>query len=396
MKCVSHNYAMVFRLIINTFEVHFNLIPQKFLMGKVSTIWLTFLLLVSFLQAQDSQENFKFGKFKYDNGQFQESLEFLNKALQEDSLYINAYFLRAEVYYEIGQYYNAVLDINRILRLEETQSAYAGNYYLTRGKSFLGLKDYSNAEIDFEKSQSYLPDNADLFYYKGKLKIETNVLMEALSNIDASIQFQSDEPKYYALRAQIKIHHFNPAPNSEDYQSVLGDINVAIALDPDNPEYYIVRSNFLKSMGEVTAALNDYNTVIELSPKKEGAYTSRGVIKMNNYEYRSAALDFTKSIVINPDDERNYRYRGLCYNNLNNFADALKDFTKSIDLLTILLDDSAEKEPIKNTLAETYLLRGHCLNLMGNNAQACRDFLMAHNLGIRKGLNYYRKFCGIY
>jgi hypothetical protein len=51
---------------------------------------------------------------------------------------------------------------------------------------------------------------------------------------------------------------------------------------------------------------------------------------------------------------------------------------------------------LKNTLAETYVLRGHCLNLMGNNAQACQDFLMAHNLGIKKGLNYYRKYCGIY
>jgi tetratricopeptide (TPR) repeat protein len=117
---------------------------------------------------------------------------------------------------------------------------------------------------------------------------------------------------------------------------------------------------------------------------------------MNNYDYRSAALDFTKSIIINPDDERNYRFRGLCYNNLNNLDDAFRDFTKSIDLLNIELGSSSSKDMIRNKLGETYLLRGHCLNLMGNNAQACRDFLFAHNLGVKKGLNYYRKFCGIY
>jgi len=81
---------------------------------------------------------------------------------------------------------------------------------------------------------------------------------------------------------------------------------------------------------------------------------------------------------------------------MNNYSEAYRDFSKSIDLLTIEITSSNEKSNLKNTLAETYLLRGHCLNLMGNNAQACRDFLMASNLGVRKGLNYYRKYCGIY
>ena len=368
------------------------------MLSKSKVYLFTFILYIPFihLNAQDFREHFKFAKFKYDNGLFQESLEFLDKALAEDSSYVNALYLRAKVRYELGQYYNSILDINKILKIDGTNDAYHGNYYLTRGKSFLKLEDYSNASIDFDKAHEILNDDHDLFYSKSKLSIAQGDFPQALADIDVSIAAKSDEPSYYALRSEIKLKVLTPAPNSDDYESVIGDINVAIALAPENPEFYLLRSNFLETMGENEAAIDDYNKVIELSPKQELAYTNRGVIKMNNYEYQSAALDFTKSIIINPDDERNYRYRGLCYNNLNNLAKAFKDFTKSIDLLTVLLDDSAEKEPVKNTLAETYLLRGHCLNLMGNNAQACRDFLMAHNLGIRKGLNYYRKFCGIY
>ena len=152
----------------------------------------------------------------------------------------------------------------------------------------------------------------------------------------------------------------------------------------------------MNQMDEKELAIKDYNTVIELSPKKEEAYSKRGVIKMNNYDYRSATLDFTRSILINPNEESNYRYRGLCYNNLNNYKEAIKDFSKSIDLLTVKIENSADKDLLKNTLAETYLLRGHCFNLMGSNAQSCLDFLMAYNLGVKKGLNYYRKYCGIY
>ena len=147
---------------------------------------------------------------------------------------------------------------------------------------------------------------------------------------------------------------------------------------------------------EIDEAIEDYDAMIRLSPKKNDAYTSRGLIKMSQYKYRGAALDFSKSIILNPEIEKNYRYRGLCYNNLNNFRDAYKDFSKSIEMLSVQLNSTAEAHLVKNTLGETYLLRGHCLNLMGNNAQACRDFLQAHNLGVKKGLNYYRKYCGIY
>lgn len=365
-------------------------------MSRVLAVLLIFLLLTNKIYAQESRENFKFAKFKYDKGLYQESMGFLNKALLDDSLYISAYYLRAETNYHLGQYYNAILDINRIFKIEKSPTSSAAEYYLTRGKSFLALEDFSNAAIDFDKSIAISRNDGNAYFYKAKLNLANLNYNEAIAEIDHAIQANADEPEYYALRSEIKIQHSKPAPNSEAYKSVLGDINVAIALAPDNHEYYLIRSNFLKTMGEVNAALDDYNKVISLSPKKEEAYTNRGMIKMNNYEYQSAALDFTKSIIINPNDERNYRFRGLCYNNLNDYNEAFKDFSKSIDMLTIELNDESEKKQIKNTLAETYVLRGHCLNLMGNNAQACRDFLMAHNLGIKKGLNYYRKYCGIY
>jgi tetratricopeptide (TPR) repeat protein len=258
------------------------------------------------------------------------------------------------------------------------------------------VDDYANAKKDFEKCMIMESNNDQVYYYKGLLALETLNSYDAIDAINDAIKYDAGVPDYYALRAKIKIKFSNPVPNSEDYESIMSDINVAIALAPDNHEYFLIRSDFLNSMGDFDAALNDYNTVIKLSPKKEEAYTERGVIKMNNYDYRSAALDFTKSIIINPEDERNYRFRGLCYNNLNNLTDAFKDFTKSIDLLNLELNSTSSIELIKSKLGETYLLRGHCLNLMGNNAQACRDFLFAHNLGIKKGLNYYRKFCGIY
>ena len=348
------------------------------------------------LLAQNPRENFKFAKFNYDKGEFSEALKFLNQAITDDSLYVNAYYLRAETNYELKQYYNTVIDINRIFKLENTVNSSTGTYYITRGKAFLALDDIDNANADFEKSIALSGNNALAHYYLAKLRYATRNYDEALSELESAIKFDAKNPAFYALKAEIKMEYCHPVGGTRDYKDILSDINVALAYDPENYQYYAMRSNFLANMGESEKAMEDYDTMIKLSPKKNDAYTSRGLLKMNRYEYREAVLDFTISILLNPDTESNYRYRGLCYNNLNNYKEAYKDFSKSIDILKVELDKTAEKEKVQNLLAETYILRGHCLNLMGSNAQACRDFLMAHNLGVKKGLNYYRKYCGLY
>lgn len=362
---------------------------------KRATIVLFLLIYLSGdLTAQVPREYFKFAKYKYDNRDFKESKVFLDKALAEDPLYVNALYLRAETNYELGNYYNSINDINRIFKIEKITASFSENYYLTRGKSYLAIKDFSNATADFDKSEELSTNNAEVYYYKAKLGMATRSFIQALENLQAAIRINPENPTYYAFRSEINIVYLKPLRDSRGYYDVLDDINLAIALAPNNYQYYQIRSSFLNSMGNLDDAVEDYNKMIELSPLKDKAYTERGVVNLNNYEYKSAVMDFSKSILISPSDERNYRFRGLCYSNMSNYQDAYEDFSKSIDLLTIKFSNAQDNKKLKNILAETYLLRGNCQNLMGNNTQACRDFITAHNLGIKRGLNYYRKFCG--
>ncbi len=355
-----------------------------------------FVFLFGAVVIQDSRENFKFAKFSYDKGDYEEAVKFLDQAIQDDSLYLNAYFLRAKTYYDLNRFYNTIADINRILKIEPNDNPSLGNFLLVRGKAFLGLEDFENAEADLKKSIELTNGDPETYFQLARLRFLTLNYVESLAELEKAIRKQAKNADYLAFRAQIKMAYYKPQPNTEVYRNILADISMAIALDPNNYKNYKLRSEFHAAMGQSEKALEDYDTIIRLAPKNDDAYTNRGLIKMNNYQYEGAALDFTRSILLNPEVEENFRYRGLCYNNLNNYREAYKDFSRSIELLTSYLEEAAEKEKAKNTLAESYILRGHCLNLMGNNAQACRDFLMAHNLGVRKGLNYYRKYCGIY
>lgn len=348
------------------------------------------------VQAQDVRENFKFSKFKYDNNELSEALKFINNALNQDSLYVNAYFLRSQINYKLGKYYNSVLDINRIFKLDENSPITGVEYFIQRGASFLELDDYDNAELDFKKAIEISSENYRSYFFMAKIDLHKKRFDSALENLDVAARIEPFDAGIYSLRAEVKSQYLRPQQGNSDYRDILSDLNMALNLDTANYLYFSQRSDFLKKMGETEKAMHDYNRMIALSPKKNDAYTSRGVLKMHKYEFIAAAKDFSKSISLNPDAEHNYRYRGLCYNNMNNFDKAYKDFTKSIDLLTAELQDSPEKNLVRSTLAETYVLRGHCLNLMGSDQLACRDFARAYNLGIKKGLNYYRKFCGIY
>lgn len=365
-------------------------------MRRITVLLFLLTYLFGALQAQDPREYFKFAKFKYDNGDFKESLDFLNKALAEDPSYVNAYYLRAETYYELGQYYSSISDINSIFNIENVTTSFTENYYLTRGKSYLALEDFPKATADFEKFEEISSNTAEVHYYRAKLEVATNKFIQALENMEAAIRVNPNNAAYYAFRSELNIAYLKPLLDSRGYYDVLDDINIAIAISPNNYKYYQIRSGFFNSMGNLNSALDDYNKMIELFPLKDKAYTERGVVKLNNYEYKGAVLDFSKSIKINPNEECNYRYRGLCYSNMNNYSGAHEDFSTSIDLQTMELSNTPNKYILKNILAETYVQRGHCLNLMGSNVQACQDFLMAHNLGVKKGLNYYRKFCGLY
>ncbi len=361
-----------------------------------------FLLFYLFgdLPAQDAREYFKFAMFKYNNKEYKESLVFLDKAMANDSLYVNARYLRAEVYYELGLYYSAVSDINVIFEIEKISTAYTGKYYLTRGKSFLALRELPKAGYDFEKSYKLSANNDELYYYKAQLGLSEKTYKSALEDLEVAIRIRSDVPAYYALRAEIKINYLKPERGSNVYHSILKDMNAAIRLSPANHTYYLVRSNFFVKMKEVDDAISDYDQIIKMFPNKEEAYIDRGVIKMNGYKYESAFKDFSKAISINPNSERSFRFRGLCRHNLNNYSGANKDFSKSIELLTgkyltaNLIPE--KKEKVKKLLAESYVLRGHCLNSMGKNSMGCQDFLRAYHLGIKKGLNYYRRYCNVY
>ena len=191
---------MDFRIVINKFEISSEKIFRNRMKMRFLFFFLFFITHVVLAQ-DDPRENFKFAKFNYDKERYEEALKFLDKALFTDDQYVNAYYLRAETYYELAQYYNAILDINKIFKIDNTENISTTDYYLTRGKSFLAIDDFSNANADLLKSIASSKTNADAYYYLAKLRYRTRNHSEALQELDTAIMLDQNNPDFHALRA---------------------------------------------------------------------------------------------------------------------------------------------------------------------------------------------------
>jgi len=355
-----------------------------------------FILLFIVFQAvaqEDPRELFKFAKFKFDKAEYEEALNYLDQTLTVDSTYSNAYLLRAEVYYQLEDFKLAIQDLNSAFNIDSAYNGFLNKYHLLKGKAYLRLNQLDKAEETYRELISIDDYYSEVYYELANLQFLKDEPVAAIVTLNKAIKVDPKNGKYYATRAYFTSKTYTIFPGDKNYRAINDDYNLALYLDPDNYEFYKLRSEFKRQMGQEIEALGDYNKMIEIKPEENYAYTERGVLKMHKEKYIEAINDFNSSIELYPNDAKNFKYRGLCHHNMREYYDAYNDFTKSIDILNKELSAVDGQNNIKSQIAQTYLMRGHSLFAMGKGSEACVDFLKALDMGERKGLNYFRKYC---
>jgi tetratricopeptide (TPR) repeat protein len=361
----------------------------------VFCLFAVFPLAVAYGQ-ESAREMFKFAKFKFDKGEYTVALNLVNKALAYDKTYPSAYFLRADVNFRLGDYGGVVSDINTALDLTRSQSASAPEYQLLRARAYLNLEAWDKAEEDLELLFAGTEEYADAHYARALIRRRGGDLGGALEDLDRAILMRADQAGYHELRARIREALLPPFASEEHYRNILGDLNVAVALEPENYDFLAYRSRISLRCRLRNEAVADLSRMIALKPGEAGAYAERGLLHMQDSRFDLAVQDFSQSIRIDPGDYRSYRNRAICQHNLERQKAALPDYNQAIALMSREIQEAQPAKSLQELLADTHILRGHCLNLLGQQDDACQDFLRAFNLGNKKGLNYHRKYCGVY
>ncbi len=104
-----------------------------------------------------------------------------------------AYVGRGQVYVELGEYETAIQDLNKAVDLERQANSQTGLAYALSGRAlaYAGLRQFQEAERDFDESIRLRPDNAWvhynrglMFHMRGELPLAIESFQRALSLTD--------------------------------------------------------------------------------------------------------------------------------------------------------------------------------------------------------------------
>ncbi len=213
------------------------------------------------------------------------ALGVFTKAIQLNPNYSYAYFMRAIVYLQVGEFQKSLADSNQAIALKpDYVPAYYNRAILKAGK----LNDPQGALADYDKAIALDPEYAEAYNNRGLLKADKlNDPQGALADYNKAIalKLKPGSEVVYFNRAILKKNKLN------DFQGALADYNQAIALKPDYADAYSNRG-LLKdqSLNDYQGALADYNKAIQINPQYINAYALRGVLKVYDLNDRPGGI----------------------------------------------------------------------------------------------------------
>jgi tetratricopeptide (TPR) repeat protein len=277
---------------------------------------------------------------KYGEEHYEEAIVDLDKALQLNPEFIDAYYGRAATKLSIGVteaksenvekarslYHAAIEDLNEVIKLRPEY----GDAFSTRGA----------AKIEIGKLESDT----------GNEKKAQALYAAAINDLTHAIKLEPKEFTAYYNRGiakfklgEFKYAHGNVKKAQDLYQRTIEDYTQVIKINPEHiyacnnrgyTKYILGKSKAEKGHMEEArklyeAAISDVDKSIQLDSDSANAYRNRGAIKIVLGNPQDAIADFDKAIEMNPEYADAYYDRAQAKEALGQKDAAKADFEKA-------------------------------------------------------------------
>lgn len=204
---------------------------------------------------QDTECLLKLAELYYLVQKYQESIEFVNKALKVNENIAKAYYIKGSIYRESGDTTRAISSLQTAID-QDPQMANAYNdlgvIYAAR-KNPIAMQYYENAiQVD--------PARSDVKYARAKLLQDMGKIDEAIKEYEALLKSDAGCFKCCynigALQLEIK----------KEPKKALEQFSSAIKLKPDYIEAYFARAYTYAVLKDKASAKADYNMCLQLQP----------------------------------------------------------------------------------------------------------------------------------
>ncbi len=223
-------------------------------------------------------------KYSIATYQWEETLDLLNPRLKGSKPRPQLLALRAEAYFGLGSFDNAV-------------------------------DDYSIAIKRSKKNHSYLAGRAQAF-------IKLTKYNSAINDVTKAIELSGGKPQYYRIRAEA--YHLN-----KQYQLAFNDISFYVSFYPSDSEVSFLFATIAVDAGYYVDALFTLGKLIKSNPQKAAYYYIRGLAYVKTQNYSLAEIDLNIAVEKNYQLADSYYYRGISRLNLDKKDDACSDLEQA-------------------------------------------------------------------
>jgi tetratricopeptide (TPR) repeat protein len=159
-------------------------------------------LVISFtILAQAAKDYTQKGKDFYEKREYMEALLNLNKALELDPNYAQAYFVRANIKDAFDDRHGAMKDYNLAI---EKNPKFADALF-ARGNVKMKLQDYYGAIDDYTAAISINENYIDAYFNRGKAKQFLQAYEDAINDCTKIIQIHPGNKDAYYMRGILRI-----------------------------------------------------------------------------------------------------------------------------------------------------------------------------------------------
>ncbi len=248
-------------------------------------------------------------------GETPQALENLNKVIEINSNYEDAYSNQGDMFAEIGELERVLENYNETILINPNST----DAHISRGYIYARLGDYEKALADFDRALSLNPNYEETYIIRAFTFARTGDYEKAFADYDRAISLNPNSVETYVNRG-------NDYARLGDYKKAIADYDKAISLNPNYAKAYLNRGNAYVDLRELEQALFDFSIAIEIDPVYAKAYLDRGNAYADLRELELALLDFSIAIEIDPYNTFAYLNRGIAYYSMGKYEQAIIEF----------------------------------------------------------------------
>jgi tetratricopeptide (TPR) repeat protein len=154
--------------------------------------------------------------------------------------------------------------------------------------------EYDNAIADYTAALRINPNFVAAYVYRGIAYGEKGDYDRAIADFTATLRIDPDDAKAYNNRG--KGYYYK-----KDYNRAIADYTAALRIDPDYADAYIGRGIAYADKGDYDRAIADYTAALRIDPDDAKAYNNRGIAYKGKGDYNRARADWEQALRLDPD-----------------------------------------------------------------------------------------------